>query len=152
MQGTEYYSCCYVAILSNSFQLTRNPPSRFLKPDGGGAYVISKPKKQKQGGGCHKSHPIRPERRVCFASTRPERAEAPSPGRALKKSLHGLGAFGLSARPRLPLSRLMTHPLYIYRYMISLDFRNKNPAGFHKQAGIIISKRCNRCTTVQPTY
>ena len=27
---------------------------------------------------------------VVFASTRPERAEAPSPGRALKKSLHGL--------------------------------------------------------------
>ena len=42
MQGTEYYSCCYVAILSNSFQLTRNPPSRFLKPDGGGAYVIER--------------------------------------------------------------------------------------------------------------
>ena len=35
MQGTEYYSCCYVAILSNSFQLTRNPPSRFLKRAGG---------------------------------------------------------------------------------------------------------------------
>ena len=31
---------------------------------------------------CHKPYPIRP----------------------------GLGAFGLSARPRLPLSRLMTHP------------------------------------------
>ena len=25
--------------------------------------------------------------------------------------------------------------IYIYRYMISLDFRNKSPAGFHKQAG-----------------
>ena len=25
----------------------------------------------------------------------------------------GLGAFGLSARPRLPLSRLMTHPHFI---------------------------------------
>ena len=36
--------------------------------------------------------------------------------------------------------------------MISLDFRIKSPAGFHKLAGIIISKRCNRCTTVQPTY
>ena len=34
----------------------------------------------KQMGVCHKSHPIRPERRVCFASTRPERAETPSPG------------------------------------------------------------------------
>ena len=28
--------------------LTRNPPSYFLKRDGGFAYVISKPKKQKQ--------------------------------------------------------------------------------------------------------
>ena len=28
--------------------LTRNPPSYFLKPDGGFAYVIIKPKKQKQ--------------------------------------------------------------------------------------------------------
>ena len=26
----------------------KHPPSRFLKPDGGFAYVISKPKKQKQ--------------------------------------------------------------------------------------------------------
>ena len=42
---------------------------------------------------CHKPYPIRPER-----------AEAPSPGHR-----PGLGAFGLSARPRLPLSRLLTH-------------------------------------------
>ena len=44
---------------------------------------------------CHKPHPI------C-----PERAEAPSPGRC-----PGLGAFGLSARPRLPLFRLATQGL-----------------------------------------
>ena len=56
MQGTEYYSCCYVAILSNSIRLRSHssfslftlrirqsscrayqeiPPSYFLKPAGG---------------------------------------------------------------------------------------------------------------------
>ena len=29
----------------------------------------------------------------------------------------GLGAFGLSARPRLPLSRLMTHPHFIIYFV-----------------------------------
>ena len=61
---------------------------------------------------------------VCKKQSRPERAKALKlkafalsgrqvyihkyPGRC-----PGLGAFGLSARPRLPLSRLMTHPHFI---------------------------------------
>ena len=65
--------------------LTRNPPSYFLKRDGGFAYVISKPKKT-------------------------------------KASINSSGV-----------------GIYIYRYMISLDFRIKSPADFHKLAGIIIS-------------
>ena len=81
-------SASLVQNQNNKSKINRNPPSYFLKRDGGFAYVISKPKKQKQ------------------AST---------------------------------LQELF---FYIYRYMISLDFRIKSPDGFHKLAGIIISKRC----------
>ena len=44
-------SASLVQNQNNKSKINRNPPSYFLKPDGGFAYVISKPKKQKQGGG-----------------------------------------------------------------------------------------------------
>ena len=58
--------------------------------------ILPYPTLKTQKAVCHKPHPIRPER-----------AEAPSTGQR-----PGLGAFGLSARLRLPLFRLMTHPLH----------------------------------------
>ncbi len=43
-------SASLVQNQNNKSKINRNPPSYFLKQDGGFAYVISKPKKQKQGG------------------------------------------------------------------------------------------------------
>ena len=41
-------SASLVQNQNNKSKINRNPPSYFLKRDGGFAYVISKPKKQKQ--------------------------------------------------------------------------------------------------------
>ena len=70
---------------------------------------------------CHKSHPIRPERAKAlnfkaFALTGGFAFYQHYPGRC-----PGLGAFGLSARPWLPLSRLMTHPLNIQHSTLNIQ-------------------------------
>ena len=86
-------SASLVQNQNNKSKINRNPPSYFLKRDGGFAYVIINLK--------------------------------------TKASINSLRV-----------------DIYIYRYMISLIydifgiFRFKSPAGFHKLAGIIISKRC----------
>ena len=81
-------SASLVQNQNNKSKINRNPPSYFLKQDGGFAYVISKPKKQKQ------------------------------------------------------VSTLQELVFIFIDIWYLLDFRIKSPAGFHKQAGIIISKRC----------